>query len=285
MVAGSPWRLACGGGPSATLLSGATLISHVLHPRWWAWHLLLVGSVVSMSWLGWWQLQSYQEPADRRASAAARVAPLDRLTAPGGRLGADDLGRPVRAAGAWDPTGQLLVPGRGLDGRDGSLVVTPLRTSAGVLPVVRGWVPGRAPAPPTGRVVVTGLLQASEDEADSTVGAGRLAEGQLGYVATVALLERLPYDADELYDGYVVLRAQQPVDPRAPALVAATEQPTSAGAVGRWRNLAYGLQWWLFAAAAVFFWGAVIRRATREESHPGGPDAARAPLAAPRRTT
>jgi hypothetical protein len=36
------------------------------------------------------------------------------------------------------------------------------------------------------------------------------------------------------------------------------------GGVGKWRNLGYGLQWWFFAGAAVFFWLSVIRRSLRE---------------------
>jgi cytochrome oxidase assembly protein ShyY1 len=261
-------------------------VRYALRPRWWAWHGALVAVLVAFGWLGWWQVQSFEDTAARPATARPGV-PLDRVTEPGGRLDAADLGRAVRAEGSWDAAGQLLVPGRERAGRPGALVVTPLRTDAGLLPVVRGWVPDGSPAPepPEGPVRITGVVQPSETEADASGGAAALPDGQIPYVATVALLERLPYDADALYDGYVVLRAHQPPDPAAPALVAPGTQ-TDSGGVGRWRNLAYGLQWWLFAAAAVFFWAMVIRRAAQEQAAPDpGQDAAHGPLAAPRRTT
>lgn len=264
------------------------MIRFALAPRWWAWHLALVAVLVSFGWLGWWQLDSFGTPAERPAVTGRSVA-VDAVTTPGSRLGPGDVGRQVRAEGRWDADGQVLVPGRELAGRTGSLVVTPLRTGEGLLPVVRGWVEGQstAPAPPAGAVAVSGVLQQSESEADATVAPAGLPEGQVAYVATVALLERLPYDADELYDGYVVLRSQSPADPAALARVEADEQARSAGGVGRWRNLAYGVQWWLFAAAAVFFWASVLRRAAQEHQQgPGSdPDAAPPTLAAPRRTT
>lgn len=274
---------------ATTTTPGLSGVRFALRPRWWAWHLLLVAVLVSFGWLGWWQLQGFQATSAPPA-ATAGVVGVDEVTSPGGRLGAGDPGRRVSADGVWLAEDQLLVRGRELDGRTGALVVTPLRTEAGLLPVVRGWVPegSPAPAPPAGRVTVTGVVQPSESEADAAVGAGSVGDGEVAYVATVALLERLPYEADALYDGYVVLRTQQPPDPAAPRLVAADRSADTAGGPGRWRSLAYGLQWWLFAAAAVVFWFAVLRRAARERGAPPAPtgsDPAHAPLAAPRRTT
>jgi cytochrome oxidase assembly protein ShyY1 len=264
----------------------ASVVRFALRPRWWPWHAALAAVLVAFGWLGWWQLQSF-DASRAQPTSAARVVALDRVAAPGGRLDSGDVGRRVRAAGSWQAGAQLVVPGRDRAGRAGVLVVTPLRTGQGVLPVVRGWVPQGSPAPhpPGGRVEVVGVVQPSETEADATSRAVGLPEGQVPYVATVTLLETLPYDPGDLYDGYVVLRSQQPPDPLAPRLVSPTAQAGSGG-VARWRNLAYGLQWWLFAGAAVFFWAAVIRRAARERAGPGPePDEARAPLSAPRRTT
>ena len=258
-----------------------------LAPRWWAWHLLLVVALVAMGWLGLWQLRSFED-TDAAAAPADRVVAIDAVTSPGGRLQAGDPGRRVSARGSWDPAGQLTVPDRDLDGRAGAWVMTPLRTPSGVLPVVRGWVPrgGEVPDPPSGAVTVRGVLQESESSSDAstTTVPGR---SQVAYVATVTLLEALSYDAAKLYDGFVVLRSTAPADPAAPRTVEAETGPGGhPGQVGRWRNLAYALQWWLFAGAAVFFWAAVLRRAVREQraaaAAQSGPDAA---LSAPRRTT
>lgn len=272
-------------------MGSGSVVRVALRPRWWAWHLALVAVLLAFGWLGWWQVGSFEDGAPGPAPRDRPVAAIDAVTAPGGRLDASDVGRPVRAAGRWEGDGQLLVPGRERGGRAGSLVVTPLRTAAGVLPVVRGWQPGSgdAPAPPTGTVRVTGVVQRSETEADATAAPGTLAEGRIPYVATVTLLDALPYRAGELYDGFVVLTGERPADADAPRTVEPAERSASAGGgVGRWRNLAYGLQWWLFAAAAVVFWASVLRRAAREQPRPpapGGPDGPRAPLDARRRTT
>lgn len=260
-------------------------------PRWWPWHLALVAVLVSFGWLGSWQLDSFRAGAVPRPAGAAE-APLAAVTEPGGRLGADEVGRRVRAEGTWLADGQVVVPDRPRPGggRSGSWVVTPLQTDEGVLPVVRGWARGEVPTPPAGRVEVSGLLQASEAEPAAAPVAGTLPPGQVPYVATVTLLAELPYEAAELYDGYLVA-ADVPAD-----LVAVTPREGSGEGVGRWRNLAYGLQWWVFAGAAVLFWALVLRRAAQERP-PGAPQPPTGqpaqpgaggpppPLVAPRRRT
>lgn len=239
-----------------------------LAPRWWAWHLALAAVLVSFGWLGWWQVDSFEDASGGDSTPGPTAAAVDvaRVTDPGGRLAPGDVGRRVRAEGTWDAAGQLVVPGRARGGETGGWVVTPLRTTEGVLPVVRGWHPGAdrpPPAPVSGPVVVTGVLQQSEPESEATVAPGGLPAGQVAYVATVALLDRLPYDADTMYDGFLALRSQDPADRDPLATVVAADRASGPGEVGRWRNLAYGLQWWVFAGAAVVFWASVLRRGLR----------------------
>jgi cytochrome oxidase assembly protein ShyY1 len=111
-------------------------------------------------------------------------------------------------------------------------------------------------------VTVTGVVQPSESARDSQVDPlAALPAGQIPYLATVQLLDALRYSPDELYDGYVLLRAERPEANDTPQPL----QPRAADdGVGKWRNLGYGLQWWFFAAAAVAFWWSVLRRALRE---------------------
>jgi cytochrome oxidase assembly protein ShyY1 len=115
-------------------------------------------------------------------------------------------------------------------------------------------------------VTVTGVLQPSEGERASQVDVlTPLPVGQIAYLSTVELQEALPYPPEELYDGYLLLSSQEPAAREAPEQVA--PQPVTDGS-GRWRNLAYAFQWWLFAAAAVFLWVSLIRRAVSDHQTP-----------------
>jgi cytochrome oxidase assembly protein ShyY1 len=261
-----------------------------LQPRWLAWHLLLVVILVSFGWLGRWQLSSFEHKATI-AGQHHEVVQLDRLSRPGGRLDESDVGRRVLAQGTYDGAQTLLVPARPKPGTEagptGFLVVTPLRTPSGVLPVLRGWVPtSHSPATtaPAGPVRVDGELQRSETGPPPGAPA-TVPPGQLPYVATVTLIDALPLDPSRLYDGYLALRAEQP-SPTARPVPPEVEVATGGGGVARWRNLAYALQWWLFAAAAVFFWWTVLRRAALEQrARDREPDAGPPSLVAPPRTT
>jgi cytochrome oxidase assembly protein ShyY1 len=261
-----------------------------LQPRWLAWHLLLLVVLVSFTWLGRWQLDAFEHKADHGVAAGdRRTVALDALSRPGGRLTEGDVGRPVAATGSYDPHGTRLVDGRDRPGGGGTgfWVVSMLRTASGVQPVVRGWVRERddpEATTPTGQVTVTGLLQRSENRPTGPEAAD-VGPDQLPYVATVTVLDALPYPPGELYDGYLALRSEQPSTGSARP-VPVEGQAAGTGGVGRWRNLAYALQWWLFAAAAVFFWWMVLRRAALEQQeHEPAPDEGPPPLVAPRRTT
>ncbi len=219
--------------------------------------------------LGRWQLGSFEE-SGRDRTGEEQPAALASVTRAGDRLTDDGAGSRVTAHGSYDPDGQLLVPARPHRGATGFLVVTSLRTGDGVLPVVRGWAAtptGPTVVVPTGPVTVTGVLQPSETEEDSTVDPFEpLPAGQIPYVSTVQVLGALPIPDEEIFDGYLALTAQRPSTEPGPELVEPRELD---GGVGRWRNLAYALQWWLFAGAAVFFWWAVIRRSARDEDGDG----------------
>lgn len=239
------------------------MIRALLTPRWLAWHALVVVAFVAFVAFGRWQLAAYEGvPDEPRDAARVRLAAL---LEPGQRLPDSAAGRRVSVTGEYDERGQLLVPGREHDGDKGFLVVTPLRTGSGVVAVNRGWV-DRPTGPPTavprGQVTVHGVLQPSEPEHEARVDLlTPLPPDQVPYLATVQLLDALPYPADTLYDGFVVLTAQQPPSAVSPEPVEPA-RPDSGAA--QWRNLAYALQWWLFAGAAVFFWAFVIRRHARE---------------------
>lgn len=235
-------------------------------PRWLALHVLLVATVGGFVTLGWWQWQSYRAHT-RPAPAAADAAPvpLAQVHALGRRVAAGTAVQ-VSATGRYDVAGQVVVPGREHAGRRGVLVVTPLLLPDGVLPVVRGWRehPDAAAAVPSGEVTVTGTLQANEPDVGPR-GVGSTPAGpEISAVSTAELLRRLPYPPQRLYDGHLVLAQQDPPPAAdAPVLVPPREHR---GGVSAWRNVSYALQWWLFAAAAVWLWGSFLRSAARGRS-------------------
>ena len=237
----------------------------LLGPRWLLWHAALVVVLVAFTLLGLWQLDRFEHHAKSRADRP--VVTIDRVIRPGGRLPEDDVARRIRAVGTYDDARTRLVPGRKIDNRVGLLVVTPLRTAAGVLPVVRGWVASRssgAIAAPVGRLTVTGRLQGSETSQASAVDPlAQLPDDEVPYVATFSLLETWPYPPRAVYDGFLVATREVPAGASTPVRV---EAHSPSGGVGRWRNLAYALNWWLFGVAALFFWGSVVRRAVTERS-------------------
>jgi len=237
----------------------------LLTPRWWAINLFLLLSIPVCLTMGSWQLGRFEDRVDShrdrqersaRDFSAAGARPLEDLLP----VTQETVGEPARATGRYDAGHQLLVPDRRVDGRNGFYVLTPLRTDDGrALPVVRGWLPGRAdparvPAPPGGEVTVTGVLQASETQDSQGVHtAGALPEGRLGIISAATLVNVLPY---EVYDAWItVQRPQEPMKAVPPVA------PQGAGLdMKAFQNLGYTAQWFVFAGFALFMWYRLFRR-------------------------
>ncbi|MEU2179572.1 SURF1 family protein [Streptomyces thermolilacinus] len=233
-------------------------------PRWWGINVFVLLAIPFCLFMGIWQLgrfedrvdshrEAEQRPATQAAQAAAPLAellPVDKETS----------GRQATASGRYGK--QFLVPGRELDGKTGSYVLTLLHTPEGkALPVVRGWLPqgAAAPAPPSGEVTVTGALQASEHAGSGGVrAAGGLPDGQLGIISAATLVNVVP---DDVYDAWVTL----------------TESPAgltpvpAAAAVGTgldlkaFQNLGYTGEWFVFAGFVLFMWFRLVRREAEAE--------------------
>jgi cytochrome oxidase assembly protein ShyY1 len=153
--------------------------------------------------------------------------------------------------------------------------VTALRTSAGAwLPVVRGWVPtpdhpatapGRAPS---GTVRLEGVLQPDDAPVDDAVSAA----DQAAQAEPAKAPQRLrALDAAELvnlwgapiYNGFLVLTAEQ----GARTVEAQPERVPPPGAQPgglAWRNVAYAVQWWVFAGFALVLWWKMVRQDAEE---------------------
>jgi cytochrome oxidase assembly protein ShyY1 len=248
--------------------------------------------------MGSWQLSRFEgrvethRAAEKDTEAAATAEPVALATLlPNAKsqVTTESSGRTVTATGRYDTARQLLVPDRTLDGRTGFYVLTPLRLADGAaLPVVRGWLPGtasasRVPAAPSGRVTVTGALQAPESTStDGAISSG-LPTGQLGIISAASLINLLPYD---VYGAWITITRIDAVDSPLKA-VPATAAPGTGLDLKAFQNLGYTGEWFVFAGFVVFMWFRLLRReaeAQRDAALGLDPDET-APLPAPRAPT
>ena len=252
-----------------------------LQPRWLALLALALALATAFAALGSWQLErSRARPAP--GPQADVVRDLDRVIAPQTAFTSDTVRTPVRATGVFRGSDQLLVVGRERDGRDGSWVLTPFEVeadgatgasaasgAAATLPVVRGWVPAGAAAPPapSGRVTLEGRLQGSEPATGGDAAGGELPAGQIASVSSADLVNLWH---PPIYAGYLVASEPAPVAP----LLAVKVEPVDEGGGFHLLNLSYALQWWVFALFAVFLWWRTVRDSHLEALAQGEGEAA-----------
>ncbi|MEU2250007.1 SURF1 family protein [Streptomyces sp. NPDC019224] len=259
----------------------------LLTPRWWGINLFVVLAIPFCVFMGTWQLGRFEDRVHTHDAAEKQPAPGTRAAKPLDSLLPVDTktsGRPATATGRY--ADRFLVPGRELDGRKGFYVLDMLRTDTGkALPVVRGWLPGkpgqtRVPPAPSGRVTVTGELQASENAGTAGVGAtGGLPDGQVGMISAASLVNLVPYD---VYDAWVTL-PKSDADGSEKAAGASGTSADAAGDAARagttalrpvpatapegsgldlkaFQNLGYTGEWFVFAGFVVFMWFRLLRR-------------------------
>lgn len=236
------------------------MLRTALQPRWIALLALALGLATLFAYLGSWQLDR-----SRRGDSPAQpsVLELTDVAAPQQTLEGDALMHQVRTRGEYRADQQLEVVGRTLDGEPGAWVLTPLTVSAegqdASLAVVRGWVPEgvEPPAPPAGEVEVVGWLQGSELPADPDPD---LAPDQVRSVSAAELVNRWQ---PPVYAGYLVATDDTAGQTGGTLQPVPVEEPGQGGF--HLLNFSYALQWWVFAAFAVFLWWRFVRDAYRDE--------------------
>ncbi|WP_344149192.1 SURF1 family protein [Nocardioides koreensis] len=246
----------------------------MLAPRYWGVHLLAVVLTAAAVGLGVWQYDAWQARRAAEAQDLTRVEPvaLRSVIGPDDPFPGNRIGQPVILGGTWVPDGTVYVSGREQDGREGYWVVTPLAITGAhdpAIPVVRGWVsdPGRAPAPPTGYGELVGWLQPPEGTGEADPDPG---DDVLPQLRTADVIQHVDQD---LYGAYAVVAdraapGKWPVGDRATndgttgLEHADLEQLPDAGRFTALRNLLYAIEWWFFAAFALFVWVRWIRDET-----------------------
>jgi cytochrome oxidase assembly protein ShyY1 len=215
--------------------------------------------------LGEWQLDRLEQ---RRARNAATVTNEQRPVRPLAEVftrpltDADQWQR-VEAVGTFVADQQFLVRYRSNGGDKGYEVVTPLRTSAGVVLVDRGFVatepgvgiPATVPPPPAGEVRVVGHVRRNEEGRRSAV---TPVNGQLRLINSDAIGAALGYP---LLNGYIGLLQVTP--PQSGDFV-----PIELPEINEGPHFWYALQWFSFTGIALAGIVVFIRadlRARREQ--------------------
>ncbi|MFD0314140.1 SURF1 family cytochrome oxidase biogenesis protein [Streptomyces flavalbus] len=244
----------------------------LLSRQWVITTLVALLLIPTMIWLGFWQLHRHDERAARNQlvedALAADPVPVERLTSPGHTVTRAERYRTVTAKGRFDTDDEVVVRRR-TNGNDriGYHVLTPfVLTDGRVLLVNRGWIPAdpdsqtafpEIPAPPRGETTVTGRLMPDETtEASGIRDLDDLPDRQIMLISSEREADRL---GARVLGGYVVQTAPEPTG----------DTPEQLGDPGRENaalNMAYAVQWWLFAAGVPTGWVILVRREARDRA-------------------
>lgn len=247
-------------------------------PTWIIRHVLVAALVVSMIWLGFWQLRRHDEKTTYKALVEARqeqpVAEVEKVVPADASV--DDanvaavLYRSVRASGTYEAADTVVVENRTYNAAPGAWVLTPLRLDDGRAVVVnRGFIGYDRegdivpPPPPSGRVTIEGLVFPSQEK--GRFGPTDPKTGRLEVLARVDI-SRLQAQVDvDLLPAYLQLVTSNPEEPGpargAPELVALGPPTPDLGP-----HLSYAVQWCIFTSIAVGGYALLLRRVARDQA-------------------
>lgn len=217
-------------------------------PRWLVALAALIAFIVACIFLGQWQWDRTQDILAAERSAAAEPIAIEELINDDGTWSNADVGRTVILDGSF--TGQeLKLPNREFQGQSGSWIVTRFDLESGnSVAVMRGLLPADSEAPPTEKAVVQlqGVLHPNEAFYE---GANQ------DNIVTVDSGAIAPEWGTDLIDGYVMLQDQDSEDTDPGALVIVPPTVQVGDVPFPLQNFFYAIQWWIFAAFAIFVYG------------------------------
>lgn len=212
--------------------------------------------------LGSWQLDRLDQRRNRNETVLSHeTAPVVAFETVFTRpLTEGDQWQRVSATGVFDGQHQFVVRYRSNAGSTGYEVVTPLRTSSGVVLVDRGFAtrpagqdfPAAAAAPPPGTVTVVGYVRRNEQASEPAM---RPVNGQMRSINSDAIAEVLPYPVRNGYIGAITVTPD----------VGAGLAPVHPPALGEGAHFSYALQWFAFAGLAGLAVIVLIRSDLRDQ--------------------
>ncbi|MEV5281197.1 SURF1 family protein [Streptomyces sp. NPDC052811] len=257
----------------------------LLSRQWVLVTLLALALIPTMIELGFWQLHRHEHKVAQNTLIAdnlkAKPVPVTDLTSPGHTVPTSDYWRKVTATGTYDTAHEVVVRRRtAADGRVGYHVLTPFVLDGGATVLVnRGWIADngnqmdfpKIPAPPAGKVTVTGRLMADQTTAASGIKDVKgLPPRQVMLISSTEQAKAL---GRPVLGGYIEQTAPESADD-SPELIPAPDDSS----IGP--HMAYAVQWWLFSAGVPVGWFILVRREKRDRE-----EAAARPAATPATAT
>lgn len=244
------------------------MLKTALKPRWiagLAFAILLSGVFVLLSQ---WQLSRSTQGEVSVAPSVEQVKPLTEVLRPGQFFPGTVADQMITATGSYDPSRQVLVEGRLLDGEKGYWIVTafnvegaPGLRGAGAtpqtwIPVARAWIadPAEAAVPPSGTIALTGRLLPSEAPLPN-VDAGP------GRASAVSVAELINTWEVSSYPGFVAATSELSAGKEVgasgdlKALNIPAQPPVQQV---NWLNVFYSIEWVVFAGFALYIWWRLV---------------------------
>jgi cytochrome oxidase assembly protein ShyY1 len=247
--------------------------------RWLLFFVIVVLLAYACLLLGQWQWHRLTSTKARnaiiRTNESAPPAPVDQVLRPGVDPPSADQYKMVTATGTYAVSHTIIVRYQTNDeGNSGVDVVVPLVTASGTAVLVdRGWFattnqgltdPAQVPAPPTGKVTVTGRVR--QDAGGSS------AEVVDSSTRAISSAQIQPAIGIPVYGGFLDVTTESPA-PTTPLT------PVDPPDLSNGPHFFYALQWWFFGLLAIFGFGylaweektgrADLRRAQQPAKKPG----------------
>lgn len=236
----------------------------LFRPRWIAFHLLVIVTIIAMINLGFWQLRRLEQRRDFNEQVSSRIdlpaEPLDDVV--GATTDPDSVEwRAVEADGTYLPAEQFVVVNRSQGGRAGDLVVTPLQLDDGrILLVERGFLPldtDSAPAP-AGDVEIVGRLRPSQERRRGQL--SDPAEGDLSEVQRIDIDRLAPQLPGTVVPMYVELVSSTPAE------AGPFPEPIQVPELDEGPHLSYAVQWFIFSVCVAVGWVLAVRHSVRSRT-------------------
>src|SRR5215207_9404401 len=233
--------------------------------RLWMTLLVIFGALI-LGRLGSWQLDRLAQRRAFNSSLNTRMA-QPALTLTGAIIDPAALEyRRIEARGMYDPTQEIVLRNRELDGTPGVHILTPLRLSDSNTAVLvdRGWNPrdqadlaARSAFPaPTGEVLVSGIARRSQENVggpqDPPLGPDRKRLDAWFHVNIGSIQQQVGYPLLQIF----IEQQPAPGDPALPRRVATAD-------LGEGPHMGYAVQWFAFAIILVVGYIAFLYSQTR----------------------